>query len=483
MGKPVKFLLRCCHLDYWGLAVVISMVRIGFSQDTLTLTRAIRLGERHNYDLMKVEVERSLDSPSKRVAWGRFLPLITLQYSAETSHYFSQTYINPDGTVSSYPRVDTLFIPRPDSTGYLRYPDQPTIRVTEAPRGSRKTSSWGVRVEQVLFDGGRNIIGLKQSALESQRRHWLSQLTRGEIRRAVVEAYCNAFTAQQRLKVAEQNVQRRSLLLEVAKARFEAGSVTRRDVLQAEVELGRARNDSLNAVLTFHQALSRLNLTLGLPHSTQMNLAPLPSLRAYRWSTEDLIRIAEQTQPEIKILLMEKESALNDIRTARGEYLPTLSLTLTHSRSEQAGSKQGWRFDPRNRFTTLGLSSNLMVFDRFTRSLKVQEGRVRMREKEIEEIKRWESIKNEIALTAKQLEAIHRQIEVAQQNAVWATETLNFEEERYRLGATTIIEVMAAQSSFVQAQMELNNLIADYHITLARLESLVGKPLREEEDG
>ncbi|MFN3821875.1 MAG: TolC family protein, partial [bacterium] len=107
-----------------------------------------------------------------------------------------------------------------------------------------------------------------------------------------------------------------------------------------------------------------------------------------------------------------------------------------------------------------------------------QDGVVRHRQAQIDELKATESVKSQIEVMLKKLEAIQHQILVAQQNASWATETLNFEEERYRLGAATIIEVTTAQSSFVQTQMELAALYSDYHILLAQLEKLVGTKLK-----
>ncbi|MFN3821605.1 MAG: hypothetical protein ACK4OO_04670, partial [bacterium] len=136
-----------------------------YEEGMLTLEEALRIGEMHNYEIQKSDWESLLDPPTSRVAIGRFLPSVIVQYSAEESYFYNPTYLNPDGSVSTYPRTDTLFIPEPDSTGYLRYPTQPTIRTFQIPKGSRRGSNWAIRVDEILYDGGRNALGIKQARL------------------------------------------------------------------------------------------------------------------------------------------------------------------------------------------------------------------------------------------------------------------------------------------------------------------------------
>ena len=50
--------------------------------------------------------------------------------------------------------------------------------------------------------------------------------------------------------------------------------------------------------------------------------------------------------------------------------------------------------------------------------------------------------------------------------------------ERYRVGASSFVEVTQAQSDYAQAETNLIDAIYTYHLSYAALEAAVGRPLR-----
>jgi outer membrane protein len=69
-------------------------------------------------------------------------------------------------------------------------------------------------------------------------------------------------------------------------------------------------------------------------------------------------------------------------------------------------------------------------------------------------------------------------IGLQERNAVRAREELSYAEERYRVGASTFLDVMISRSTFAQAQIDRVNAVYDYHRAFAALEAAVGRPLR-----
>ena len=57
-------------------------------------------------------------------------------------------------------------------------------------------------------------------------------------------------------------------------------------------------------------------------------------------------------------------------------------------------------------------------------------------------------------------------------------EALALAEERYRVGATTFVEVAQARADYERAETDRINAVYDYHKAFAALESAVGRPLR-----
>jgi outer membrane protein TolC len=58
-----------------------------------------------------------------------------------------------------------------------------------------------------------------------------------------------------------------------------------------------------------------------------------------------------------------------------------------------------------------------------------------------------------------------------------ADEALRVQNERYRLGAATIVEVLQAQQNLDQSEVDAVNARVDYQIARAQLEALLGRSL------
>jgi outer membrane protein len=75
------------------------------------------------------------------------------------------------------------------------------------------------------------------------------------------------------------------------------------------------------------------------------------------------------------------------------------------------------------------------------------------------------------------LDAASARIDVARMSLTAAEEDLRLQRERYRLGASTIFEVLTSQVSADQAQVDLVQARYDYLVARAQLEAYVGHSL------
>ena len=85
----------------------------------------------------------------------------------------------------------------------------------------------------------------------------------------------------------------------------------------------------------------------------------------------------------------------------------------------------------------------------------------------------------EAELTARlaELEAAQSKIEITQTSVAAATEDLRVQQERYRLGASTIVDVLTSQEALNQAEVDVVNARFDYLRAKAQLEALIGRTL------
>lgn len=444
-------------LNRLSVLILLSGVLVAATNSSVagqvTLDDCIRLSQLRNISLQRTILEQELDFPASMAAWGQFFPSVTSGFSIDQSKNYTKTYVSFGDSV----------IVIPDS-----------LISTE----KRRNSSYYFRIDETVFDGGRRYLNLKNSKLNERIRDSQLQYERFLLRSQVTTTYTAAIAALRRFDLSEKIVGQRRLQLEFAHARFETGSVTRRDMMQAEVDLGRALSDSLEALLERDNSLERLNLAIGFPLDTNYVLADLPSLFLPDWEIDSLIAAAMETRGDLNSAALRIEQTRNDHLAAKGEFLPSVSTSYLYSRSEPTNVQSSFTLSPSNRYSRVSLNLSWTLFDRFTRSLRLQEAKIRHQQSKLTADELALDVRHEISSAVDRITALYKQAQVAAQNSRLSEETLKFEQERYRLGSATVIELGAAQLSFIQAKNDEINIETEFYAALGELELATGMKLR-----
>ena len=130
-----------------------------------------------------------------------------------------------------------------------------------------------VQLNQPLYTAGRlsNAYGIQASALDASKL--ALERSRQELQYQVVETFYAALMNEQGVAVAEEQIALNAKQLSLAKARFDAGSVARLDVLQAEVELANSKARRIQAKAAVDTAHQALRTVLSLPQSQPLSLS------------------------------------------------------------------------------------------------------------------------------------------------------------------------------------------------------------------
>jgi outer membrane protein len=125
------------------------------------------------------------------------------------------------------------------------------------------------------------------------------------------------------------------------------------------------------------------------------------------------------------------------------------------------------------------LDVSFPIFDGFSRERQLQEAR--MAADDARHRRRAEELNRKADVTASllALETAHRSVALEDRNAATAAEQLYLAQERYRLGAGSILELTQAQETKVRADQARLAAVYSFHENLAALEAAVGVPLRE----
>jgi outer membrane protein TolC len=87
------------------------------------------------------------------------------------------------------------------------------------------------------------------------------------------------------------------------------------------------------------------------------------------------------------------------------------------------------------------------------------------------------AVQADLAMRLAELDAAKTRIEITRTSVVAAREDLRVQQERYRLGASTIVDLLTSQEALNQAEVDVVNARFDYLRSKAQLEALIGRTL------
>ena len=332
----------------------------------------------------------------------------------------------------------------------------------------------GIDVSYLLFDGGARrarVEGAGASLLEADFRH---NTTLQDVALAVEESYYELLGTQWFLKVARDTVKRTQYQLELAKARHQAGVVTRADVLRAETQRGDAELllvQARNAVQIAHGRLAR---AMGLPVHRAFEVAELPTdmQKGELPRVEQLLDEAARERPELRSALARIEANRAEVTAGRAAYWPTLSVGASAGRKDTT-------FVPERDEWSVGLSLNFPLFEGFERGYRIQRAQADLARAMADHADLLQGIELEVWTAYWRLIESAEAVEAAAKLTASASESARLAEGEYKSGVVSVIGLIDAQTAQTEAERRLVQARLDWYTAKAQFERAVGRSFAE----
>ncbi len=331
-----------------------------------------------------------------------------------------------------------------------------------------------------LFDGFRRGSELRsaranrESAVESFDDAWFQQGLQ------TTNQFFDVLAATQLVRVREASVRRADQQLKVSIARLRAGAAIRSDSLRSLVTLGNARVQLINAETQLATAEANLGRLIGLDGPA----AAVDDSGFYRLTemldTTALRAEALARAPQVRTADAAARAARASIGVGRAGYWPTLTLGGT---SAVIGAEQ--RIIPSEPATAFkfrqtrqaSLTLSWAVFNRFTREQNIanQTSAAEVSEANAGEARR--QVLASLTTGLAELGAARIRTGITQTSMAAAGEDVRVQQERYRLGVATIVDVLTSQESLTQADVDAVTARFDYLRAKAQIQALIGRQL------
>jgi len=430
------------------VAVLLVLGRAGLSpalhgqERSVTLPDAIRLSERVQPDVVRAAGDIQTAAAQRRSAWGSYLPTLSATSSAST--FASE---GPS-------RVDPI-------TGQLL-----------SGNTSNRSLNTSLSASVDLFTGFRR--GAEMSAARASQSAAEASFVDARFQQALTTTnqFLDALAAQQLVRVRESSLRRAEEQLKTSINKLQAGSATRSDSLRSRVTLGNAQLDLIRSGTDLASAEAGLARLIGetgrvkaRDDSAFYRVIEMPDTVALRAE-------AEARSPRIQSATAAADAARAGLKASRAAYWPTLALSANTAWNASRSND----YDLLNQ-RQLSLGLRWSIFDGFARELAVAERAAGLEVADATAADERRAVGAELTARLAELAAAGSQIDITQTSVVAAEEDLRVQQERYRVGASTIVDVLTSQEALNQAEVDVVVARFDYLRAKASLEALIGRNL------
>lgn len=252
----------------------------------------------------------------------------------------------------------------------------------------------------------------------------------------------------------------------VARELFEAGMVTKNDLLKSQVALSDGRYDDLRVDHMLSTTKLEFKKFLSVDEDLDIHVEDMLNYETTEIDVERSIEQAVRDRPEIALEKLAVESAAFDMSLQRGEYFPEVKL------AGNVGSQKGL-FGLEERYWDAGIYLTWNVWEGGITRHKVARSALKKKEAERRLSELTRDIRVEVRQAALKIVETKKRIDTMQETVSQAEENLRISEERYREQVTTSTEVLDALALLVKIRIQYYTSIYDFQIAKAEFERAI----------
>jgi len=439
------------HVKGWGPRFILTLMVAAaalaspaLAQRAITLQEAVAMARRNALVVIQAQGQAKNSSAAVRAAYGAFLPNVSL--SAGATRQFAS---------GSRTRVENGQI--------ITLPSDPW------------SSNAGLSANVDLFTGGQRFFDLRQARARETAAEVNETAQQWNATLAAEQQYFNVLAARESQAAAASQLEQAALQRKTAIARVLARAATRSDSLRAEIQYRAAQLAIVDARNSFETANAALTRTIGSPEpvtAVPVDAVAPPVLALDEASLRQLAQNGPAVQ-QSKALLTAAKAAQ---RSAWTDYIPSLSASYSRSGSGSGTAPELASSD----FTysgSLRFTASLPLFNQFQREQRITQAKV---DQEIGEAALRDArlgANEDLTTQLGAFRSAEERVISLGASLDAAEEDLRVQQQRYAVGASTLLDVLTSQTQLNQARRDLIRAWYDLRVAKAQLEALVGREL------
>lgn len=330
--------------------------------------------------------------------------------------------------------------------------------------------SIGASLSYLLYD-----FGARDAALKNARQVLAAlNLTQDAVIQSVflsaVQAYYQLFAAQAAVASALEAEKSALESLNAASARYNIGSGTPADKLQAQTAYSQAVLNRIQAEGDAMNAQGVLANSMGADANRTFSITP-PTLQLadamFERDIGKLIQEARRLRPDLAAAEAQVNAARANAEAAKAAGMPTIALSSSFTHGDSSIS------DPANN-AALGVSVNFPLFTGYSNTYRIRAAREQIETR----LAQRERIGQQIALDVwKAYQSVVTGTQAVKSSADLVASAAQSERValgRYKAGVGNILDLLTAQTALASARVQNIQTVYNWHIAKATLAQAMG---------
>lgn len=366
--------------------------------------------------------------------------------------------------------ADGTWLPSVSAEGQANKQKEPVF-LTNGTSGKNKQESHSamVSLKQTLYSGGKDSAVRRQASQKKKIADYI--VAQGE-NKAIGEVFARFYLVilnKERIAAEESAVKTSELHLKEVKRMSELGLANKLDVIRAAQQMASNTADLTEAKGKYETSLNQLKNYMALPPDTSFEIAGELFVPAPKGSREESLATARALRPDLGQLSEEVKFLINQLEIENSAIRPKVYFNLS-----------GGQTNPYKRLDETGdtwkgsITVDVPIFDKnvtrsnvLTAKADLNMGKISKEQKEVDILSEVDTAWTEIEISQSHLKASKKSLDLA-------TEALRLAQVGYEEGVTPQIDLLEAQTTLTNAQLDYISSKYSSLITIVSLKMTEG---------
>jgi len=408
---------------------------------TLTLSNSVEIALEKNVTVIQARNNLEASQSGTRAAVGAFFPTLEASAGYQSQH---QWYPDYDGDLNN------------------------------------SSYNTNLHADMILFNGLANTNSLKRAEADETAAELT--VTRSE-QSTIYQThflFLNVFRTYQLLNVFQDNLKRSKRQLERIQESNKVGAVALADVYRQQVQAGKDELALIQAQSAYEKAKQDHVAYLGVDFTSEytfdftgvprdIDTTEFAALNASYSNFQNLVAEAVQRRPDFLASTENVNSADNGVTVARAGHWPTISASASYGLNNTRVQNL---IDNKNFLVNLNLT--LPIFNGFSTSDRVEQAEILRKNAEEQHRQSNRQLAVDIRKALLDLEASEKQVRVTQSNVFSAEMDRKIAEEKYNLGAGTLLDLLVATANYTGALSDKVDAVISFLLAKKNTELALG---------